>query len=116
MIFQNKNKVPFIHFGFNSQSKSVSIGGEVVIWQTEIYNPSIYETNINATGSPTVVSEGLNKSVLTFGGVGVYTTDIDVSNKLKTITKKSNIITVTVFYSFTFSQSGNTQYLQFITQ
>lgn len=96
MIFQNKNKVPFIHFGFNSQSIISHIGKQVVFWQTEIYNPSIYETNINATGSPTVVSEGLNKSVLTFGSAGTYTIDIDVSNKLKTINKKSNIITVTI--------------------
>lgn len=96
MIFQNKNKVPFIHFGFNSQETSVAVDDEVIIWQTRIYNPSIYETNINATGSPTVLSEGLNKVVLTFGNAGTYTIDIDVSNLPKTINKKSNIITVNV--------------------
>lgn len=116
MIFQNKNKVPFVHFGFNSQSKDIGIGSEVVIWQTQIYSSETYDNNINATGSPTVVSDGLNKIILTFSGVGTYTIDIDVSNKAKTITKKSNIITVTAFYSLIFCESGNTQYLQFITQ
>lgn len=96
MIFQNRNKVPFIHFGFNSQSKTVAIGDEVIIWQTQIYNPADYDPLIIADGSPTVVTEGLNKSVLTFGTAGTYDIEMDVSNKAKTITKKSNILTITV--------------------
>lgn len=96
MIFQNRNKVPFIHFGFNSQSKTVAVGNEVIIWQTQIYNPADYDPLIIADGSPTVVTEGLNKSVLTFGTAGSYAIRLDVSTKDKRSVKQSNILSITV--------------------
>lgn len=96
MIFQTKNKKPFIHFGFNLQNKTVAVGDDVVIWQKELYNPNIYENNLVADGTPTTVSKTLNKVVITYASAGVYDIEIDTSNLPKTIVKKSNTITLTV--------------------
>ena len=52
MILETINKPPFIHFGFNQQSKTIALGDSVTIWQDTLYNGSIQKLDINGTIKP----------------------------------------------------------------
>ena len=94
MILEIREQEPFAHFGFNKQSIEANTGQEVVVWQDKIYIKD-YEASITSVGAE-IVSTGLNKSILKFNTSGTYTIRYNVSNKDKTQTKISNILTVTV--------------------
>ena len=95
MIVQLRNKIPFIHLGFNKQSLIVEVGQEVTVWQSVIYNKDVYDGAITSTGI-TIVSEGLNKSVIVFNSSGKYDITEAVTDKDKTFSLGSNIISVNV--------------------
>ncbi len=94
MILEIREQEPFAHFGFNRQSIEVNKEQEVTVWQDKIYIKD-YEASITSVGA-TIVSTGLNKSILKFDTAGTYTIRYNVSNKDKTQTKISNILTITV--------------------
>jgi len=97
MIFQNRNKLPFIHFGFNKQSFTVEVDEDLTIWQDEIYNLDVFDgvVLVDAVAHTTINN---NKAVISFGSVGTYEIIFNIQTKTKTKTKTlaSNTITLDV--------------------
>lgn len=94
MIVETRQQEPFIHFGFNKQSITVATGEDVTIWQDKIYIDS-YDNAFTSVGA-TLKLETINKVVVTYGTVGSYTFRYNISDKDKTFTKVSNLLTVNV--------------------
>lgn len=110
MIKEIREQEPFIHFGFNRQSIIAYTNMDVIVWQDKIYIND-YDENITSSGA-TVVSSGLNKSVLNFDTAGSYTITFSVQDKDKTITKVSNVLNIEVVditYGTTDILWGNTE-------
>lgn len=94
MIKEIREQEPFIHFGFNKQNTTVSIGDEVVIWQDKLYTED-YDVIVNATGSSSIVKD-INKTILTFDTIGSYTVTLEIEYKEKLIRKESNELNIEV--------------------
>lgn len=94
MIYQFKNRTPFIHFGFNEQSHTAQVGDEITVYQDSIYSDEFTHA-ITSTGA-TIVSSDKNKCVLTFASSGSYTVKYVMSNKAKTKTFDSETLNITI--------------------
>lgn len=94
MIKEIREQEPFIHFGFNKQTITAYTNQDVIVWQDKIYIKD-YDENITSVGA-TVVSAGLNKTVLQFSTAGNYTITFSVQDKDKTFTKVSNVLNIEV--------------------
>ena len=94
MIKEIRQQKPFIHFGFNRQSITVSVGDEVTIWQDKFYLDD-YDYILNLT-SGNVISGSLNKSVVSFDNVGVITVSVDIESKDFLTVESSNTLEIIV--------------------
>lgn len=95
MIIENRNKLPFIHFGFNKQTINIIIGEEITVWQDSIYNTNEFDFSLTSVGS-SIRESNYNKAVLTYNTLGSYTIEVNISDKAKSKTLTSNLLTVNV--------------------
>lgn len=94
MIKEIREKIPFIHFGFNRQTIIARVGIPIRLWQDNLYkdgeytNPSIQATN----GITTKISN--NEYSIIFSSIGSKTCKL--TTKFKGIDLESNVITANV--------------------
>ena len=93
MILQERQKLPFIHFGFGRQSITAYVGEVITIWQDNIFNNEFYTPEISSSGN-TVVSISLNKAEVTYDTLGSKT--LRYSNSLNLKKLVSNALTINI--------------------
>jgi len=95
MIYQNRNKEPFINFGFNKLSFNSFIDTEITIWQEVIYNKNYYDISISAIGG-SILENNYNKAIVTYSTLGSYNIEVTISEKEKRIVLESNTLTINI--------------------
>lgn len=86
MILENREKQPFIHFGFNRQTIETHIGIPVTLWQDTLYKvDEISEPFVQAPSSITT-KKSLNQYELKFTTLGTK------NCQFTTITEGSKIL------------------------
>lgn len=95
MIHELRNTPPFIDFGFGITGKTIPRGETVTVWQSTLYNESVYQTALNAPdGEVTKISDF--EYTVVYNTPGVYQLSLVVGSTIRKISLQSNTITLTV--------------------
>ena len=92
MILEEKNKQPFIHFGFNKQEINTYIGIVVKVWQDKLYNSENYPTFSHSVSGGSISNITANSFSVVFNTLGLKLITVTDS----TIKKDSNSLVVNV--------------------
>ena len=96
MILDERNKKPFINFGFNLIEKTAPSGVFIDVYLDSIYNLDEYDSfTLSSTGA-TVTKVNNYYYKVKYSTSGSYTINMTIQNRDKSIVLNSNIINITI--------------------
>lgn len=94
-VLRAKNRKPLISFGLGKTTLTATLGSEIIVWQSTIYNDTFYDGNISGE-EITFENISLNQYKITCDTIGEFNVQVQIDSVSKRIKLLSNIIKLKV--------------------